>query len=218
MKVLILAGGLGTRMRPLSFVVPKPLIAYNKKPILEHIIEQLFSQGINDIVISLGYGANLIEAYCNIKQWGVKLVTESNSLGTAGPIQLIDFDTPLIVMNGDIITNIQFRNLYNFHTKTKADITVVCKEMFFTPNFGLIQLEDNRVKRILERPTYSYLISCGIYVINPEMKMYIKECIDFPQLINKVLSYNHLVYAYMINEKDGESWIAIEEVSQLEKL
>lgn len=218
MRFLILAGGLGTRMRPVSFAVPKPLIAYKKQPILEHILESLHSQNIDDITLSLGYGADLIKAYCDVKKFGVKFIEETSPLGTAGPLSLFDFqDKTTIVMNGDIITNIEFELLKNVHVCGDYGLTIVCKNHEYKPNLGIVECSsDKKFHRILERPVFKHIVNCGIYAVSPRVKDLIsKTPLDFPELINNVSSQYGLDSIGTFNlDNYGFEWKAIETLGE----
>ena len=218
-KALILAGGRGKRMHPYSKVIPKPLLPVGDKSILEHIWRNFKKQGINDITISLGYGASMVKAFCQSKKWKVKFVEDKEPLKTAGPVGLLKFNSPLIVMNGDILTDLNFNNLYACHTIHKPYLTVVYKTISFTLPLGVLGFNREPLKgkvivdRVIERPHLQYNINCGIYVVDPKARKYIKGAISFTDLITKLIKDNKEVLGYKIPGK----WKALENMVQLEE-
>lgn len=213
MKTLILAGGIGKRMQPYSFTIPKPLLPLSdRKPIIAHIYDYLQSLGLKDITISLGYDASLIKAYCQFEQWQVTFIEEKEPLGTAGPIQLLNFNESLLVINGDIVTKCDFKEMLEFHEKENSIITVGVKEVEFSLPFGIV-LKDEMGYQIKEKPVYNYIITCGIYIVSPKIKNYIDGKIDFPALINLLTVKKEKVSIYKIKQY----WNAIEKPEQLEQ-
>jgi NDP-sugar pyrophosphorylase family protein len=171
MKAVIIAGGSGTRLRPFTFSIPKPLLPVREKPILEHTIRRLRSLGITDITLTLGYGAELIEAYFGDgRKFGVdiKYTREKKPLGTAGPLHLIKgLRGPFLVMNGDILTRLDFNRMLRFHEKNRADITIAARKYRDRLPFGTLSCEGCRITGITEKPVTEYLVSAGIYIVSP---------------------------------------------------
>lgn len=216
---LILAGGLGTRLRPLTFSVPKPMVALNGKPILIRLIEHLKFYDIDDLFLSTGYMSNIIEAYVESgEKFGVnaKYLKEESPLGTAGPLSLLNTEHTkdyVLLMNGDIYTTININDLINFHIKNKSDITVVTKNHEIESRYGSIKTKKNTILSIEEKPTYQSIISCGIYVVNKNILNNVKksEFITMPELITECICKNLKVSQYMF---DG-LWMPIEDVNDL---
>ena len=219
MKAVILAGGKGSRLRPFTFSIPKPLLPVGGKSILELIIRRLFSLKINDITLAIGYGAELIKAYFGDgKKFNIKInyVQENKSLGTAGPLKMVkNLKEPFLVMNGDIITKINFLDLFNYHKKNNAVMTIAVKKYTNQLPFGTISLTKNNIIDIEEKPTTTHLISTGIYILDPIVIKYIPVDTFFtiPDLIKELVKAKLNVVKYEFDEY----WLAIEQVDQLEE-
>ncbi|WP_206810940.1 nucleotidyltransferase family protein [Paradesulfitobacterium ferrireducens] len=172
--VVIMAGGMGTRLRPLTQEIPKPMLKVGDKPILQTIIEQLRDHGLIKITLAVNYLAEQIEEYFGDgNSFGVKInyLKEKNRMGTAGALTLIEElpEAPLLVMNGDILTNVDFSQLLQFHNTEKHAVTMCVRNYDFRVPYGVVILdEDYKVSAIEEKPLHSFLVSAGIYVINPD--------------------------------------------------
>jgi NDP-sugar pyrophosphorylase family protein len=223
MKAVILAGGKGVRLRPLTYTIPKPLLPVGEKPILEEIIERLKPFGVCDFVIAVGYRAELIETYFRDgAQLGVRIdyVRESHPLGTAGPLSLVRAafelppEEPLLVMNGDILTDLDVGSLVDFHRRGRYEITVATREFQLQHPYGVLKLDGERVTGIVEKPAVSDVVSAGIYAIQPSALdvMPADGFFDMPDLVNALLAQGRRVGAYQFA---GE-WLAIDRLEQLE--
>ena len=218
-KAIILAGGSGTRLRPYTFSIPKPLIPIKEKPILELIIRRLAKFGISEIILAVGYGSELIKTYFgNGKKFKVKInyVEEKKRLGTAGPIKLVrGIKKPFLVMNGDILTKLDFNKIFQYHKINKAEITVATRKYTHCLPFGVVELKDKEIIGIKEKPEYEVTISTGIYVMSPAVLKYIPEntYFDIPDLIKKLIANNKKVVSYKFNEY----WLAIEKPEHFEE-
>ena len=173
MKALILAGGIGTRMRPLTFSIPKPLVPFGEKPIIEHAILSLQAHGVKEILISLGYMPELLRAYCRDgQQWGLKIeyLVEEKPLGTAGPMALarekLGPDEDFILMNGDVVTDLDFAALVDFHKKRQFPVTMAYAEDVTKSPFGVVEVENGRLMSVREKPDTKQHVNAGIYAIN----------------------------------------------------
>jgi NDP-mannose synthase len=202
MRVIILAGGKGVRLAPLTEVIPKPLVPLGGKPILEIIIRQLKAQGFRRITLALGYLSDLIKAYFQDgSRWGVEIdySLEPQPLGTAGPLALIEgMDETFMVMNADVLSNINYGDLVGYHLAQKGIGTIAAFEREIKIDLGLIIKDGNgRIKDYVEKPTKHYLVSMGIYIFEPHVLTYIPEnCyLDFPDLI-RLLLYAGLPICY----------------------
>lgn len=223
MKTVILAGGRGVRLRPLTYTIPKPLLPIGEKPILEEIIDRLKAQGLVEYVIAVGYRAELIETYFRDgSHLGIHIdyVRETQPLGTAGPLGLVRDATalapgePLLVMNGDILTDLDMPAFIESHRRSGDEVTVVTREFVLQHPYGVIQVEDGRITGIVEKPSVTDTVSAGIYAIQPSALDVIPadEFFDIPDLINRLLAAGRSVGAYAF---DGE-WLAIDRIEQLE--
>lgn len=223
MKAIILAGGKGVRLRPLTYTIPKPLLPVGEKPILEEIIERLKPFGVTEFIIAVGYRAELIETYFRDgSQLGVRIdyVRESHPLGTAGPLALVRdaFDLPpsepLFVMNGDILTDLDVGAFVAFHRAGGFDVTVATREFQLHHPYGVIKLDGDRIAGIVEKPAVTDIVSAGIYAINPAALDLIPNdaFFDMPDLVNKLIAANRPVGAHNF---EGE-WLAIDNIDQLE--
>ena len=220
MKAIILAGGLGTRLRPLTFAIPKPLIPVGERPILEILIENLKAYGVTDIYLAVGYRAELIQLYFQDGQrFGINIhySQEEKRLGTAGPLRLIRdrfrLSEPVLVMNSDIITKLNFEDFYQSHLTEDAAITVGIREYEYIVPYGVVKTDEMQISSIEERPKLSFNISCGIYVVNPNIVDLVRQdqfC-DMPDLIRGAIKSGYKTFPYQIREQ----WVAIESLGDL---
>ena len=191
MQAVILAGGRGTRLQPLTITIPKPLVPIDDLPILEIVLRQLKYYGFREIVISVGHLANLIMAFFgNGEKFGlnIRYSLEDDALGTAGPLTLIDnLGENFLVMNGDLLTSINFRDLYEFHLKNMNDITISSHKKQVRIDLGILETDGYEFLDYIEKPTYEYQVSMGIYVMNRKILglMERKKRFDLPDLMLK---------------------------------
>lgn len=207
MKAVIMAGGTGTRLRPFTYVVPKPLLPVGKKPILEIILEQLAKFGFTDVIVTVEYKADLIKSYFGDgAKFGVKLTyfKEPYRLGTAGALgnlkdKLIE---PFLLMNSDILTKTNLRKLYDHHISHDAVMTVGIKIYSIQLPFGVIKHVNGRIIDIEEKPSSEYAVLAGIYVINPEVLSLIPgdKYMDITEVITKLIKENRKIATYLISE------------------
>ncbi|MBU3126092.1 nucleotidyltransferase family protein [Clostridium tagluense] len=205
--VFILAGGLGTRLRPLTETVPKPMLTVGDKPILELIIEQFKEYGFTNFIISLNYKGEIIEDYFkNGSEFGVKIeyIKETKKLGTAGSIALVKekFTKPFIVINGDILTGIDFEKFLNHHIKNNFNITVGVRNYEINVPYGVLVTDNMLIESLEEKPTYKFHINGGVYVVNPEIVKYIKEdeVYNMTDLIEDAMNNDYTSGIYEITE------------------
>lgn len=224
MKAVILAGGRGTRLQPLTFAIPKPLIPVGEKPILEIIVSHLKSYGFKEFIFSVGYRAELIETYFKDgSNFGVKIdyFKEDKPLGTAGSLPCIHEVFPFkkgesfLLMNGDILTKLDIVKFIEYHQKGNFMMTVGIKKYEQQLPFGTLKTSKGRILGIQEKPVKKYDINAGIYVINqPALKeIPYKEFFTIPELIKRLLSQNKTVGGYFIEKY----WFVVENLKQLEK-
>ena len=207
MKALIMAGGKGTRLRPLTYAIPKPLLPVGRKPILEIIIEQLRNSGFTDIVLTVEYKAELIKAYFRDgTPFGVKItyIDEEAPSGTAGAVKHIEdmVDEPFIAMNGDLLTKLNFKDMYAMHINNGAELTVGVKDYTIKLPYGLIDIQDGKMKSIKEKPDLTFCINAGIYVLSPSALDVIPkgDFFDMPDAIQCLIDQDRKVAYYEIEE------------------
>ena len=205
--VFLMAGGLGSRLKPLTANCPKPLLRVGGKPILESIVESFIEQGFKNFYISINYKGEMIEEYFGDgSDLGVQInyIREDKQLGTVGSLRLLSAtnNQPIIVLNGDILTKVDFRNLLDFHLSQEADATLCIREYQLEVPYGVVSVERNRFRGIEEKPKEKFHINAGLYVINPELINYIPEnaYFDMPELFKILAQKNHETAVYPIRE------------------
>ncbi|MCL0040771.1 sugar phosphate nucleotidyltransferase [Thermodesulfovibrionales bacterium] len=199
MRVVILAGGRGTRLKPYTTIFPKPLMPIDDMPILEVVIRQLKRAGLAKITMAVGHLAGLLEAYFNDgNKWGVKIdySPEDKPLGTAGPLGLIEgLSDTFLVMNGDILTTLDYAELIEYHRREQAIATVAMYDKEVEITLGVLKAnEKNEIYDYIEKPTIKYQVSMGIYVFEPKVLEYITpgESFDLPDLIKNLIEHDEL--------------------------
>lgn len=211
-QAVILAGGKGTRLRPFTATLPKPLVPVGDHPIIEIVLRQLRHFGFTDVVISTGHLAGLIEAYCGDgKRWGMKIryVREEKPLGTSGALKLIRGLKPrFLTVNGDLLTTLNFRALYDSHRESRAEATVAVCERRTMVDFGVIELDEtDRLASYTEKPSYRYLVSMGVNVFNRKTLELIArdETLGIPDLIGRIRAAGGAVRGY----RNRAEWLDI---------
>ena len=219
-NVLIMAGGKGERLQPLTFDTPKPLLPLQKKPIIHEIIERLHAHNLRNIYISIHYKANIIKDYFNktlnnsIK---VEFLEENEPLGTAGSLSLLqkkDIESPVIIINGDVLTDINYSELINYHNKSNKDITVCASFYDIQIPFGTIEIKNDKLVDIKEKPLKKFLINAGIYIVNPRIinSLAFNERIDMTDIIANAITKDN-VEIFPMHEK----WLDIGDHENYEK-
>ncbi len=216
-----MAGGLGTRLKPLTQIIPKPLLPVGEKSILEIMIRQLKLHEVDTIILATGYKPDMFESYLGDgSSIGVKIIysREKKPLGTVGPLKLVEelLTEPFIVMNGDILTNLNFSDLKKFHYENNADISVVTNIVTFPLDYGMIRSDGKKITAIEEKPRLKTEIIAGIYLMNPEM---IKEIpgekqYHMTELLQKLITENKRIYRYL----SDAYWLDIGRMSDYEKV
>jgi NDP-sugar pyrophosphorylase family protein len=205
MKAVILAGGKGTRLKPYTTAFPKPLMPINDKPILEIVIRQLKSHAFDEVIITVGHLSELIVTFFGDgSKFGVKIEysREDKPLGTAGGLGLIkkELNETFLMMNGDVLTTLDFSDLVNYHKRNNAIATIALNKREVYIDFGVVELDDsNSIAGYIEKPKIDYLVSMGVYVFDPRVLEYIRpnEYLDFPDLIKKLISIGEIVKGYI---------------------
>jgi dTDP-glucose pyrophosphorylase len=205
--MLILAGGLGTRLKSVVSDRPKPLAMVGDKPIIETLIMHAARSGIKNFYVAVNYMSHLIEEHLNSPIYAslnIHILRESQKLGTAGAIGLIpdNLDKPILVGNADLLTTVPLHQLIHHHNDEKADITCAVRPYEVTIPFGVVDMNDKKVLRIREKPKYQHFVNAGIYVIDPGVCKLVQqdERLDMPELIQRVIQRNLNVVPFLMHE------------------
>ncbi|MBK7455288.1 MAG: NTP transferase domain-containing protein [Anaerolineales bacterium] len=203
MRAVILAGGKGTRLAPYTTVLPKPLMPVGEMPILEIVMRQLVHHGFDDQTLAVGYLAELLMAYCGDgSKFGATLEysREGQPLGTAGPIALVpNLNETFLVMNGDLLTTIDYSAMLKNHRERGMLATISCYQRDVKIDLGVIDVDsDNWVVNYIEKPTYHYEVSMGIYIFEPAILNYIplNQKLDLPDLMLNLLKAGQKVNVF----------------------
>ncbi len=202
-QAVILAGGKGKRLQPYTKILPKPLFPVGDRPIIEILLQQLARAGIKDVVLAVGYQADLIKVILGDgSQFGLKIryALEKKPLGTAAPLKRIKaLDKNFLVLNGDLLTDLPFADFIRAHLKAGTPATIAAFKRSVKVDFGVISAEKNKISRYYEKPTHRYLVSMGIYAFNRDIIKHIPGGkFDFPQLVNRLIDMgkNPAIYSY----------------------
>ena len=205
--VVLMAGGLGTRLQPLTNECPKPLLVVGGKPILETILESFAEQGFRRIFLSVNHKAEMIRNHFGTgDQWGVQVeyLHENIRLGTAGALTLLPErpTTPIVVMNGDLLTRTNFDNLLQFHNAQDTVATMAVREYDFQVPYGVVRLNGARIEAIEEKPVQRFFVNAGIYVLSPEALDHLptKILFDMPTLFEHLIAAGKTTAAYPLRE------------------
>lgn len=218
--VVIMAGGKGTRLMPLTTHIPKPMLEVAGRPILEWILHRFTAQGFHNFYIAINHLGHIIEDHFKDGQehgCTIRYVREEQPLGTAGALSLLPHDAitlPMLVINGDIMTKIDFDNILDFHHASGAVATVCAKEHRLEIPFGVIETEQGYLRSITEKPSYNHLVSAGIYVLNPEVldSMPHGEPLDMPALLLSLVQEQSKVGVFPLRE----DWLDVGRPHELE--
>lgn len=213
---VVMAGGVGSRLRPLTEKLPKPMLKVAGRPILERIVLHLVGHGIRRVYLSVGYlGAVIEEHFGDGSRFGCRIeyLREHGPLGTGGALSLLP-DTPtapLVVMNGDLVTQADVGAMLESHEG--ASVTVGVRPWLCSIPFGCIEVEDSRITRIEEKPTLARLVNAGVYVLSPSVLARVPAGVDFPitALLESCIAEGETVRAF---EVDGE-WTDVGQLDQL---
>lgn len=205
--VVLMAGGLGSRLTPLTDDTPKPLLPIGNKPVLEIILESFISQNFHNFYISVNYKSEVIKEYFGDgRKWGVdvRYLEENKRLGTAGALKLIPVKSadPLIVMNADVLTRINFPDLLEYHAIQNSNATMCVREQDFQVPYGVVGIEQDQIVDIEEKPVHRFFVNAGIYVIDDEVIELIpdSEYFDMTSLFDRIISEELDTAAYPIHE------------------
>ena len=218
---IVMAGGKGRRMLPYTKKCPKPLLQFSNKPILEHILIKAKSEGFNNFIFSINYLGHMIKNFFDTgKNWGVKIkyIKENLPLGTAGSLSLLDPKPkfPFIVCNGDVVSEIRFKKLLDFHVKNRAVATMAVKPHEVRNPYGVVQTNGNAIVDLKEKPIYRSYINAGVYVFDPIVLKYLNKnkVLDMNILFQDLIKKSKKVLAYTAYE----NWFDIGRPSDLKKI
>jgi NDP-sugar pyrophosphorylase family protein len=203
MHAVILAGGQGTRLRPYTTVLPKPLMPLGDMPILEVVLRQLKRTGVKRVTLAVSYLAELIEAYCgNGSRLGldIRYSRETRALSTAGPLKLVpDLDETFLVMNGDVLTTLDYAAMVRYHRAQGAAATLAMHRRSVRIDYGVVEIgADGMLQRYIEKPEYHYAVSMGVNVLEPRALAHIGEgeALGMPDLMLRLKAAGEKVLAY----------------------
>ena len=219
LSAVVMAGGFGRRLCPLTDTLPKPMLPVGGRPIMDRIIQQLRETGIRRITVTTHYHAEKITEYFGDgKHLGVELnyVREDHPLGTAGALGLMNHSSdPVLVVNGDILTRLDFHAMFSFHQEHRADLTVAVRRYDFEVPYGVVECDGWAVQGISEKPKLNVLINAGVYVLDPSVQRYVprgKRC-EMTDLIQFILKEGGTVVNFPIIEY----WIDIGQHAQYQQ-
>jgi len=219
-KVVLIVGGLGTRLRPLTENTPKPMLKVGNKPILQTIVEWFAEYGYTNIVMCVNYKSHIIQDYFSDgSSFGVNIeyIIEEQRMGTAGALSLLKkkLTEPFFVMNGDLLTNVNFEHLYDFHIANNSIGTMCVGEYDFQVPYGVVNIDGSNIISIEEKPTYKFFVSAGIYMLNPKVLDYIpqNEFFDMPTLFEKLISEKQNIISFPLREY----WLDIGRIEEYKK-
>ena len=217
---VIMAGGEGTRLKPFTKILPKPLIPIEEETILEKIISNFLITGVNDFYISINYKSKLIKAFFEelSPKYKVNFVEEKKPLGTAGSLYMLKnkIKTPFFLSNCDTIIKADYLDFYNFHKKNGFDLTLVASAKNYEIPYGTCNLKNGKLSSISEKPSHNYLINTGLYILNPKLLNLIPKNRFFhiTQLIEEMIKNKMNVGVYTIDE---DSWIDVGQWAEYKK-
>jgi len=219
--VVLMAGGFGRRLYPLTRDIPKPLLPVGEKPILESTLEQLVDAGFTRFCLAVHYRAEQVRKHFgNGERWGVRIeyLEEKKPLGTAGALGLLDRDSilsPVLVMNGDLLTRLDFGELLEFHSAQGGAATICVREYEFQVPYGVVRNEGTTLVEIQEKPSHKFFVNAGIYVLEPSLldQFAPNEVVDMPVMLQEITSKGDKVSMFPIHEY----WVDIGRIEEYEK-
>lgn len=221
--VVIMAGGLGTRLYPYTKILPKPLIPVGEKPIVEHIIDRFKAFGCSDFKMIVNHKKNMIKAYFNeqsCNDYSMDFVDEEVFLGTGGGLALLKgkIDSPFFLTNCDVLIEADYSDIYKFHSKNNNLITVVCALKHVTIPYGVFTMtEDGEIDKVVEKPTMNFLTNTGMYLVAPKIIAELEDnkSISFPEIMEKYRRAGEKVGVYPVSE---DSWMDMGQLEELEDM
>ena len=221
-KVILMVGGLGTRLRPLTETTPKPMLPVGGKPILQTIVEKFASYGFVNIVMCIGYKSQVIQDFFGDGgKFGVNIeyILEDKRMGTAGALSLLSErqkpNEPFFVMNGDLLTNVNYESMLEFHLENEAKATMCVREYDFQVPYGVVNIEQGKITSIVEKPVHKFFVSAGIYMLDASTIETIPKDVfyDMPTLFEEMIKANDKTISFPIREY----WLDIGRMDEYEK-
>ncbi len=219
-KAIVLCGGMGTRLRPYTYTMPKPMLPIGKKPILEYVLNNIKRAGITEVYLTVGYLHEQIEKYFgNGKKLGMKIhySVEKKSMGTAGSILPLkgNFTGTFVVKMGDHFSNADIRKIVDFHKKKGGIATVALNKKGVPIEYGVADMKNNQIVRFREKPIIENLVNAGIYVLEPKIFNYIKEGEDFARdVFPRLLEKREKVFGFVFSDY----WLDIGRTTDYEQI
>lgn len=205
--IVLMLGGQGMRLRPLTETVPKPMLKVGNQPILETIVKHIAEQGFTEFYFCINYlGHQIKDHFGSGEKWGIRIhyIEENSPLGTAGALSLLQMvpSEPLVVMNGDLLTKIDLRALINFHEEHENSVTACAREYTQQVPYGVMELDGVHVTQMVEKPAYRYFVNAGIYCLSPHALDKVPQNLfyDMPTLIDDLLEDGRKVGGFPITE------------------
>jgi dTDP-glucose pyrophosphorylase len=218
--VVLMVGGLGSRLRPLTEDTPKPMLNVGNKPILQTIVEKFAIYGFVNIVMCVNYKSHVIQDHFGDgSAFGVNIeyILEDQRMGTAGALSLLSSapNEPFFVMNGDLLTNVNFENLFDYHITNNSVATMCVREYDFQVPYGVVNIDGHNIKSIVEKPVHKFFVSAGIYMLSPEVLKLIpeNEFYDMPTLFEVLITQNKKTISFPIREY----WLDIGRIEEYER-
>lgn len=222
LPVVIMAGGLGTRLYPYTKILPKPLIPVGEMPIIEHIIHRFQKFGCNDFSLIVNYKKNMIKSYFNDleKDYAVSYVDEEKPLGTGGGLSLMkgQISTPFFLTNCDILVDADYGDIYDKHKEAGNVITMVCALKHFTIPYGVIELGENGdITNIKEKPEMNFLTNAGVYLCEPQVISDLAEnqAVSMVEIVEKYRAAGKRIGVYPVSES---SWMDMGQIEELDNM
>lgn len=218
-NVVVMAGGLGSRLGEITKEIPKPLVRIHNKPILEILVSNLKRHGFNKFYFSVNYLSEKIEEHFgNGEKVGVEIlyIKETKRMGTAGSLTLLPkFEEAFLLTNADVLTKVNYEELLSHHKRFENDLTICCRKLTHTVPYGVLTLNGSNVIKITEKPTFEHYVSAGIYILNPEILSLMPKntYFDMPSLINLLLEQKYKVGHFI----DNNYWVDVGRLDDLEK-
>jgi NDP-sugar pyrophosphorylase family protein len=219
LTAVVMAGGYGTRLRPITKGLPKPMLPIGDRPLLELTVHQLREAGIRSVNVATHYKRDVIASHFGDgRSFGVEIryVEEDQPLGTAGALSLLKTsDDPFLVINGDVLTQVDFHAMLDFHREHKADMTVAVRQHETRLPHGVVEIDGTTITRISEKPVLRHFMNAGIYLLNPEMCRLVPsgQRYDMTDLISRLIAEGYRVVSFPIREY----WLDIGQVEDYEK-
>ncbi|MBI2236398.1 MAG: nucleotidyltransferase family protein [Magnetospirillum sp.] len=205
--VLLMAGGLGKRLRPLTDDIPKPLLKVGHKPLLETILETFMAHGFSKFYLSVNYKAEMVKQHFGDgREWNctVRYIEERERLGTAGALSLLPEPptAPIIVMNGDVLTKVNFSSLLDFHAEQNSVATMCVREYDFQVPYGVVNIAHGRIVSLEEKPVHNFFVNAGIYVLDPAVVALVpkEQPLDMPELFTRVIASDRATAVFPVRE------------------